>query len=78
MDGPGDQLLAGARLAHDQDIAVGADDRLHHAEEPLHRGGCADQVVHVVTLSQFPVDDDRALAQLLVLLRLGDGARNAG
>ena len=61
MDGLRDQALAGARLAGQQDGAVGARDGLDHLEDVEHRLAAADDVRELVRQAE------RALQQHVLL-----------
>ena len=67
VDGLRDQALAGARLAGQQDRAVGARDRLDHLEDVEHRLASADDVRELVRQAERPLEQDVLLAELPVL-----------
>ena len=53
MNGTGDQLLAGAGLALDQDRALAAGDQRQGLEEPLHVVALRDDVLELVALLEL-------------------------
>ena len=72
VDGLRDQPLAGARLAGQQDRAVGAGDRLDHLEHVEHRLAAADDVRELVRQPERPLQQHVLLPQLAVLDLLAD------
>ena len=72
MNGLRDEPLAGARLARQQDRAVGARDGLDHLEDVEHRFAAADHVRELVRQAERPLQQDVLLAQLAVLDLLAD------
>ena len=62
-----DQLLAGARLAADEDGGVGARDLRHLLADAVHRAAGAQDVREVVALAQFPLQPDVLLDQPLAI-----------
>src|SRR5215468_394199 len=73
VDGPGDQLLAGAALALDEDGGAGVADRLHQLEDRPHLGRLPDEVLELALDAELLLQDAGAVLQLLPLQRLGDG-----
>src|SRR5262245_10660159 len=53
VDGPGDELLAGAGLAEDEDVGLGAGRLLHQLEDLSHRRTAPDNVVEAEHLLQL-------------------------
>ena len=64
---PGDQLLAGARLAGQQDRAGGPRDRLDQLEHGEHRVAAADDVRELVRQAERPLEQHVLLPQLALL-----------
>src|SRR4030042_5065434 len=58
MDGPGDQLLARAALALDQDRGAGRGRRPAQVEDFLHRLALADEVVKPVPAAELVLEAD--------------------
>ena len=67
-----DQPLAGARLAGQQNRAVGARDGLDHLEDVEHRLAAADDVRELVRQAERPLQQHVLLPQLAVLDLLAD------
>ena len=71
VNGPGDQLLAGAGLALNQHGAVHRRDQLEALEDLLHRRALADHVVEPVAIAKLRAQ----FGVLLPQTRLVDGRR---
>src|SRR5262249_21219942 len=74
VDGPGDQLLAGAALAQDQHGDARPRYRLDELVKPLHLGRPADQLLEVELAGQLGPAVDRLAAQGALV----DGAADEG
>ncbi len=72
VDGAGDQLLAGARFAADQDRRVAARDLLDDVEDALQRAAGADDAVEVVDVALGVPEIVDLVPQAPVLQRLVD------
>ena len=72
VDGLRDEALARARLAGEQDGAVGPRDRLDHLEDVEHRLAAADDVRELVRQAERPLQQDVLLPELAVLDLLAD------
>ena len=66
MDGAGDELLADAALAPDQDGDVGVGDLLDHLLDGLHAGTLLEEVV-VIRSAALALVPEHLLAELLDL-----------
>ena len=73
MEGAGDQFLAGAAFAQDEDGAVGVGHALDHLEDVLHLGGIADELVELVFFLELLFEVD-VLGNGVVV---GEGAADA-
>ena len=76
MDGAGEQILAGAGLARQQDRRVGLRDLLGHVEDLLHRRRVPDDAFEGITRLDLPAQVEILGAQASV--RLGQGCLRAG
>ena len=74
MDGAGDQLLAGAALATDDDGAVGGGDGADGLLELAHGLALADEVIKRVALGGVALESGVLLAQVGTIHGQGDGA----
>ena len=73
VDGPGDEFLAGAALAGDEDRGPGLGHPFYQGEDLLHDLGFADDVGEAVLFFQFLVQEAVLEDEVAVLQGLGDG-----
>ncbi len=76
MDGAGDELLAGAALATDDDSAVGSGDGADGLLEPAHGLALADEIVERVVLRGVTLEGGVLLAEQSTVHGQGDGAED--
>ena len=73
MNGPGDEFLAGAALAGDQDGGPGLGHPFDQGQDVLHDPGFSHNIGKTVFLVQFLVQQAIFDDQMTVLQGLGDG-----
>ena len=73
VDGPGDEFLAGAALAGDQDRGPGLGHPFHQGQDLLHDPGLSHDVGEAVLFFQFLVQQAVGQDQVAVFQGLGDG-----
>ncbi len=73
VDGPGDEFLAGAALAGNQDRGPGLGHPFHQGQDILHDSGLTHNVGEAVLFFQFLVQQAVGEDQVAVFQGLGDG-----
>ena len=58
MNGVGDQLLAGAVFALDENVGFRVGHRIHQVEELAHLPAAPDDVLELVAVAQLPPEGD--------------------